>query len=183
MKTGPMCERNRKIVEDISAGVPWKEVAREHGLSSSRLGQILLRGRGQVAVPYEVLSPEEIARIVVLALDNNKVSLISQSIGRSESAIRRVLDREGIVPSKGPRIATPGKRTEAVRLVQEGLTYSKVAEALEISRGVVAGAIHRWKKERQRHDGLPKVSKLQRSPSQGQSSHREGQLHPEKARV
>ncbi len=58
MTLGEMDKRNRGIVKRIDAGESWKRIAQEYGLSKSRLGQILLRYRGQVAEP-DPLSAEE----------------------------------------------------------------------------------------------------------------------------
>ena len=182
MKTSTIRERNQRIVERVDSGESWKAVAREYGISSSRIGQILIRERGRVCATPKPLAPEEEMVVIMMTLDGAYPAEIARHLKRDQGCVKRALERNNMAPRNGVTTKASAKHAEAIRLVQSGHSYSDVADMLEVSRNVVAGAVHRWK-ERQRHDGLPKVSKLQRSPSQGQSSHREGQLHPEKARV
>jgi transposase len=173
-------ERDRSIVERSAAGVSWKAIAREHGLSKSRLGQILRNHRGQVAPRHEPLSDEERMQVVLLALDGVCVADIVKIVGRHHSSVRRALKANAVVPSRGDQSNNSDKYAEAIRLVQLGHSYSDVGGMLGISRNVVAGAVHRWK-EKQRHDEMPKLPELQRRSGSGQPIRRGRERHSQKA--
>jgi transposase-like protein len=182
MTGAELYERDRSITERIAAGASWKAIAREYGLSKSRLGQILRQQRGQVAPRHEPLSDEESMQVVLLALDGVCVNDIVKIVGRHHSSVRRALKANAVVPSRGDAANHSDKYPEAIRLVQLGHSYSDVGNILGISRNVVAGAIHR-SKEKQRHDDVSKLPELQRRAGQGQPSGRGRERHPEKARL
>jgi len=167
-----MDRRNRGIVKRIDAGESWKRIAQEYGLSKSRLGQILLRYRGQVAEP-DPLSAEEKMWIVLLAADGVCVREIARLTGRHKTTVRRALKANNVKAQSGVDFVGSSKRSQAVQLVQQGYSYTEVAEMIGVTRNVVAGAVHRWK-EKKTHDGVPKLSKLQPDKGSRQPAHRRG---------
>lgn len=173
MTLGEMNKRNRIIVQRIDAGESWKRVAQEYGLSRSRLGQILLKYRGQVGAEPDPLTAEEKMWVVLLAADGVCVKQIVRLIGRHKTSVQRALKENNVQARSGVDLVGSSKRSQAVELVRKGYSYGEVAEMIGVTRNVVAGAVYRWK-EKKAHDGVPKLSKLQPDKSSGQPAHRRG---------
>jgi transposase len=170
-------ERNEKIQALIGSGLSPTEVAKQFGLSKSRIAVLCPTG-----VLRPQLSDQERDQIVILAMSGLTTLEISKWTGRSRDTIRRFSRKAGVQVRNGNDHVGPDKRAQAVALVRQGLSYGRVAQKLGISRNVVAGAVKRAKGEGD-HDGVSRVSELQRQSGDGQSRHRSRQLHPAPTRL
>lgn len=135
-------ERNARIVEMVQGGTTFAEVGRQLGITRERVRQIA-RAAGCRKRRVAKVSESEAMNIVDMAERGLCASHIAQSVGRSWYAVKQILRRKKISARDGHDTCSPELRARAVSMVKNGATYAEAADALGLTRNIVAGACHR----------------------------------------
>lgn len=98
------------------------------------------------------LTAREEKRIVELTRASLNVTEIRERLGVSRDAIHRVRKNAGLARKSGARDgkrSDPATRAKIARMhIVEGYSYGDIAHAMGVTKGVVAGAIYRARRQK-----------------------------------
>lgn len=136
-----MSERNAQIIALARAGeMTYREIGRKFGISHERVGQIV---RPVIGVKSRWLTHAEHISIIDAAQRGLCTRQIGRAVGRSNNAVKKVLDRAGINRINGKDVFGAEARARAVDFVRFGASYQEAADCCGMTKNAVIGACYR----------------------------------------